>query len=302
MTILDIVIVALGCLVTGQPKDVCMRIGDTEQQESRVAGAQPATNPRLPVRTGQAIDVDLTAQSVLAWDEETGMILYEKNASEVRPIASLSKLLSALVVRSVLSPTALVEVPPQVRQAQRRGANVKLPVGEHVSVADLLAAGLTASANDALVTLAMATYGSEEAFVSRANTFAQQHGFLNTRVSNATGLMGGEQYSTAYDVKEIFRAVYRDSLLGSYLNSPRGVLRTQEGTTLGYQSTNKLIGTYLPILAGKTGYTSEAGQNLALMTEGEQGQRIGIIVLGSKARFQDAKVLVEWVRRNYRWE
>jgi len=64
---------------------------------------------------------------------------------------------------------------------------------------------------------------------------------------------------------------------------------------------NKLLGTYFPVLAAKTGYTVAAGENLVVMTNGDEGQRIGAVVLGSEQRFYDMKVLVEWVWRNFEW-
>jgi D-alanyl-D-alanine carboxypeptidase len=78
-------------------------------------------------------------------------------------------------------------------------------------------------------------------------------------------------------------------------------LVTQEGAIRRYTTTNRLLKTYVPVIAAKTGYTREAKENLALLTEGSNGQRVGAVVLGSDARFQDSKVLVEWIWRNYSW-
>ena len=151
------------------------------------------------------------------------------------------------------------------------------------------------------VALAIAADSTEEAFAHHVNTYAQQQGFTNSRVHNATGLTGGEQYSTAYDLKEIFKTALKDPLLRTYLGTSHGVLRTVEGTSFAYKTTNQLIGTYLPVLAGKTGYTDEARENLIILTQGEKGKRIGVVVLGSSARFQDTKILTEWIWRNYEW-
>jgi D-alanyl-D-alanine carboxypeptidase (penicillin-binding protein 5/6) len=297
MTPIDVTMLFISCLVTGLPAAGCAPV--LAASTASVAGVQSAI--AHPLHTGPALDVELTATSALVWDEDSGAILYEKNAFLPRPVASLSKLLSALVVRATLTPNAIIEIPPEVLQAQQQGVDVKLPVGEHATVSELLSAGLIASANDTFVTLAMAADGSEEKFAEHVNNYAQQHGFVNTRVHNATGLTGGEQYSTAYDLKEIFRTVLKDPILYTYLGNSRGVLHTQEGTALTYKTTNQLMDTYLPVLAGKTGYTNEALENLIILTRGEKGQRIGVVILGSTARFQDAKVLTEWIWRNYDW-
>lgn len=267
-----------------------------------VAGSQVEQAEELtPTFNGDSVDVVLTAEAALVWDEQTDTILYEKNIDERRPVASLSKLLAALAIRDTLSTSAVVVIPEEVRKTQRRGANIRLPVGEHVSVYDLLASGLIASANDALTTLAYAAAGSEESFAELANRFALRRGFTNTRISNSTGLDGGKQFSTARDIKGLFQLAYRDQTLRNLLVSEGGTLRTQEGSVRNYTSTNKLIGTYFPVLAGKTGYTPSAGQNLVVMTYGDDGQRIGAVVLGSRARFEDMKTLVDWVKHNYTW-
>lgn len=303
MSFLGVAIIAVSCVLGGETNE-CLRgylLNNGEQVQGEVAGTQTEKQAQPPVFTGQSTDVVLTAGAVLAWDEATGAILYEKNAHERRPVASLSKLLSALVVRDQLDTADMVEIPPEAREAQRQGVDVRLPIGNHVSVYDLLAAGLIASANDALVTLAVATAGSEAAFIEQANEFARNNGLFNTHISNATGLGGGEQYSTATDIKSLFQLAYRDQVLRNLMVSEKGVLRTQKGRVRHYKSTNELLGTYFPVLAAKTGYTREAGENMVVMTYGDLGQRLGAVVLGSEGRFQDMKTLVEWVKRNYTW-
>ncbi len=124
----------------------------------------------------------------------------------------------------------------------------------------------------------------------------------NTKLANATGFSGGEQFSTARDVMRMLAVAYEDSVLRPYLSEKKGTVRTVEGTKRSFTSTNKLLGTYMPILAAKTGYTREAGENLVVITEGENGEQIGAVLLGSENRFHDMKVLVEWIWRNYTWE
>lgn len=299
MSLIQVATILVTCLISTSNANQCLQQQVIFPHQSRVAGAQEETN--IPTKTGDSLDVIISAKSALVWDEKTGTILYEKNAHEKRPVASLSKILSALVIRQNLNLTSMVEIPPEVTVAQRKGVDIKLPVGDKASVYDLLSAGLIASANDAMVTLAVQTSGSEKTFSDMANKFAAKNGAYSTSVSNATGLDGGEQYSTAYDIKELFSLAYRDRVLRNILVSEKGDLTTANGIKRKYTSTNELLGTYLPVLAAKTGYTVEAGENLALMTYGDKGQKIGAIVLGSEARFQDMKVLVEWTWRNYTW-
>lgn len=254
-----------------------------------------------PYFSGQSIDVILSAKSYLVWDVTTGEILKEKNADEERPIASINKLVSILAVRQLLLPDTMVAIPPEVKTAQQKGADIQLRVGEHAKVSDLIAAALIPSANDAMVTLAIAAKGSEEAFVDYANQFAQKHGLSHTKLANATGLNGGIQYSTARDVKTMMTLAYADPFLRPYMTQGAGDLVTQEGTKRHYVSTDKLLGTYLPVLAAKTGYTIQAGENVTIIVEGPKKQPIGVVILASESRFYDAKILVEWILRNFTW-
>jgi len=301
MTFIEVATLLITCLILPGSSADCMgqNLGGGNGQPI-IAGIRDE-KISAPSFTGEAVNVVLSAESALVWDEKTGEVLYEKEAEKQRPVASLSKLMSALAVREMTSLNQVVEIPKEVKWAQRKGADIKLPVGQRVEVRQLLEAGLIASANDAMVALAVGISGSEEEFVKAANNYARQYGFNNTRISNATGLDGGEQYSTARDMMGIFARVYKDSELRRMLASKNGVLVTKEGTRLNYKSTNKLWGTYFPVLAAKTGYTVAAGENLVVMTYGDEGQRIGAVVLGSEERFYDMKVLVEWVWRNFSW-
>lgn len=285
------VMIVASCLTLQQPLADCV---------DPVMPTSGAERPLAPARSGEAVDVALTAEAAEAWDVATGQTLYQRNAQVRRPVASLSKLLSALAVRAILQPGAIVTVPPAVQAVQRRGADIRLPVGAAAAVTDLLAASMIASANDAMVTLAVAAKDSEPAFVAFANEHAKQLGLSDTRLSNATGLSGGQQYSTASDVRQLMSWVSADQVLGPFLGQQKGVLALADGQRRPYVSTNKLLGTYLPILAAKTGYTTEAGENLVIITE-QHGRQLGAVILGSTNRFQDMKVLVEWINRNYTW-
>lgn len=285
------VAVVASCLALQQPLASCV---------SPAPLAPVPVKPAAPQQTGEAVEVALSAPAALLWDVTTGQTLYQRNATVRRPVASLTKLLSALAVRQSISTDAIVTIPAAVLAVQRQGADIILPVGGQASVHDLLAASLIASANDAMVTLAVAAKNSEAAFVEFANSYAQQLGLPDTKAGNATGLSGGEQYSTASDIKKLITRAYTDPVLGPLLAQPRGVLQLASGQRRAYVSTNKLSGTYVPILAAKTGYTAEAGGNLVIITE-QRGRKLGAVILGSSNRFQDMKILVEWVNRNYTW-
>lgn len=296
ISIFTISAVFIGCVILQQPLTSCIPYGVSTET------APAPTTSRIPQKTGQAIDVALTAEAALVWDVATNTVLYDRNANTKRPIASLNKLLSTLVVRELLPSSAtIVEIPPEVKKIQAQGANIKLPVGQHASVRELLGASLIPSANDAMATLAIAAKGSESAFAEYANEYAARHGLFTTKLANATGLQGGEQYSTAHDVMGMLTLAYADPQLKPFLDEQKGQLTTQEGSVRQFVTTDELLGTYLPVLAGKTGYTIAAKENLAIIAMGPKGQKIGAVILGSDNRFQDMKTVVEYVLRNYTW-
>ena len=304
MSILDLTLLAMSCVLHTPAADTCLhQASHTYESPSPVAGQNVAS----PQFTGGAVDVVLTAQAAYAWDVASGTTLYAKQADSSRPVASITKLLSALTAVEHLASDTEVTISTTAAGRARQGANVKLPAGHQVAVGELLAASLIASANDAMVALAEAVSGSEAAFVTVLNQHAKQSGLLNTQASNATGLSTPasptvtEQFSTAREVSTLMTLAYNHPTLRPLLSAPHGILRTAQGATRSYESTNKLLHTYVPVQAAKTGYTAEAGQNLVIISEGAAGQQIGAVILGSEQRFQDMKILLEWVGRNYSW-
>ncbi|MBI3251332.1 MAG: D-alanyl-D-alanine carboxypeptidase [Candidatus Andersenbacteria bacterium] len=290
MNIFAFLAVTATCFWMGTPGSDCLSYAATAQVR--------APGPQF---TGDSIDVIVSAEAYVVWDLQTGAVIKEKNADARRPVASLSKLATVMLIRDLLPLDTVIEIPVEVKKAQRQGAHIKLVPGEHALVADLLAAAMIPSANDAAVALAVAAKGSEDEFVTYANAELPKKGFEHTRLANATGLQGGVQYSTAREVKKLFMNAYQDPAILPFLSQQKGTLVSIEGKKHEYLSTDKLLGTYLPVIAAKTGYTVEAKENLTLITQGEKGQRIGVVLLGSDSRFQDMKVLVEWIWRNYSW-
>lgn len=294
--VFQIAAAVLSCAIVQQPLLSCVPYALADESPT------PGIQASAPQKTGDAIDVALTAQSAFVWDVATDTVLYDKNSDSERPVASLNKLVSSLAIRELLpNGKTPVKIPAEAKRAQALGANIKLPIGQSATVEALLAASLIPSANDAMVALAVAAKGSEEAFVAYANEYAALHGLFHTKLANSTGLQGGQQHSTARDVKEMLAMAYSDPVLRPYLSQQTGALTTQEGAYREYISTDKLLGTYLTILAGKTGYTVAAKENLAIIAVGPKGQKIGAVILGSDNRFHDAKTAVEYVVRNYTW-
>lgn len=246
------------------------------------------------------IGAKISAKSALVIDADTGQILYDKNANTRRQIGSLTKLMTALVFIE-RNPTLSEEiiVPEEALSAAREGSDIKLEKGEIFASRDLLEAFLIASANDAALSIALKEDGSEQDFVNLMNEKVLSLGLLNTHFANVTGFDSPENYSTAFDLVKIFKEAYKNDFIREVTKKKEGkIVSLNTGKRHFFKNTDSLIGSYLDIEAGKTGYTEEAGECLIILARSKERSFIAV-VLGSEDRFQDAKVLISFVKDAY---
>ena len=251
----------------------------------------------------QSLGVEITAQSALIIDKKTGVILWQKNPEEVRSIASITKLMTALVFLDH-NPGWQTEVIIQTSD-YREGGRIRVYQGERLYVKDLFNASLVASANNATMSLVRSTGLSEEEFVKAMNQKALDLGMTQSNYIEPTGL-DPQNVSTAFDINKLAQAAFSHSeIVQATIQSEYQfeVLNTSRTEIL--KNTDKLLESYLNVQAGKTGYLDEAGYCLASQIRGPEGQEVRIVVLGSESeasRFQETKALAQWVFGNFRWE
>lgn len=239
-----------------------------------------------PVRAAPPPAVPVAAWALI--DEADGAVLGERNGNERRPMASITKLMTARVVTDGAGDGTVVVPPAAVAIG---GSSGGLVAGERVGTERLLALALIASGNDAAFTLAMGEAGSEAAFVRRMNALAQRLGLMDTRYVNAHGLDGEGHFSTALDSARLGMEIRRDPLLRRLVGeravtTPAGVL----------PNTNLLLGTYPGADGVKTGMTSGAGWCL-VASAAQDGRRLTVAVLGASSeedRLQAAQSLLDW--------
>ncbi|MBT3412504.1 MAG: D-alanyl-D-alanine carboxypeptidase [Candidatus Jacksonbacteria bacterium] len=249
------------------------------------------------------VGIEITAQSAIALDEKTGQLLYKKNHQEVRPLASLTKLWTiAAALDSGVADDAIVTM---LAADERNGSARRLYRGERLLVKDAIAATLVASDNSVAAALARATSGENE-LSTYLNLPSEKLGLLNTLIAEPSGLSAANT-STAEDVA----AMARDMLTLPYIQDIASVSEyyfrvVGSGRSVRLENTNLLLSKDWPtIIAGKTGYTPEAGYNLAVLAENETGQKIVVVVMGSEQltdRFQDTKNIIYWVFNNWQWK
>jgi len=243
---------------------------------------------------------DLTAKSAIVIDAKTGEILFEKNLHKIRPIASLSKLVSALVFLD--HNPGWHKMVTIIESDNVGGAGIAIEAGDEISVKNLFMATLMASANNATRALMRSTGLSEADFVGKMNEKAKELGTLNTQFVEPTGL-SEYNLSTAKDLMKISSAAFRrfEFLEATTLKSFHfDVLSAKkENKTVWLKNTNKLIDRDLYLLGGKTGYTDEAGR--CLVSKARYGDReIIALVLGADIgqNYEEVYQLLNFYFRN----
>lgn len=247
--------------------------------------------------------VKISSKAAILMDTVTGEVLIAKNANEKLPPASVTKIMSLLLIMEAIANEKISlsdTVTVSETAAKKGGSQIWLEVGEQMTVDELLKATVVASANDACTALGEAVAGSESAFIKMMNEKAAQLGMANTNFENCTGLddTTDNHYSSAYDIAIMSAELIKYDLIVEYSTIWMDYLR--DGAT-ELVNTNKLIRTYDGITGLKTGTTSKAGCCVsATATRGDTSYVA--VVLGannSAERFADAKALLDWGFANY---
>ncbi len=257
-----------------------------------------STEDTLPTAAGTALTVG--GKSAVLMDFASGAVLFKKNEHEKLPIASVTKVMTLLLVMEALdngliSLTDSVTCSPEA--ASMGGSQIWLEPGEIMSVHDLVKAAAVVSANDACAALAEHVCGSVEEFVQRMNTRAAELGMNNTHFLDCSGL-NDEAYSTAYDVALMSRELMKHPTIKQYTTIWMDTLRDGKSQLV---NTNKLVRFYEGITGLKTGTTSTAGHNLSATAE-RNGLSLGAVILGcttTDERFGGARKLLDYGFANY---
>lgn len=255
----------------------------------------------LPMSVGAVTDSDLTAPSAILVDSENFNILYEKNSHEQRSVASITKVMTVLLIMEDIEKGKISltdTVTASAHAASMGGSDIWLEEGEQMSLDDMLKATLVASANDAAVALAEYTEGSEDAFVKQMNNRAKELGMKDTVFKNCNGLDEEGHISSAYDVALMSAELIKHTKVFDYTSIWLDFLR--DGKTQ-IVNTNKLLKSYNGITGLKTGTTDDAGSCISA-TAKRDGLSLIAVVLGSDSgtdRFKDASILLDYGFNNY---
>lgn len=236
----------------------------------------------------------ISAEGVYVADLSSFTPIFERNSKMKLYPASTAKIVTALVVADVFKPTDVILVTKQItKEDQPDWQLMGLVTGERITIENLLYGTLVYSANDAAFTLANA-YGYDR-FIEKMNEKASELGMENSHFKNPIGIDDGEQLTTAYDLALAARALLNNSYLAKFVSTKEIVISDVDYKYFHkLTNVNKLLGEIVGIGGLKTGYTELAGQNLVSFYK-KNGNQYIIVVLKSLDRFEDTRILTQWI-------
>lgn len=277
----------LGAVPSTGPFPAVLTTGSAALLSLGTSGPAAETVPRLPTPR-------VRAKALIVLDPITGETLWGRNFLEPRPIASITKVMTVMVFLEQdldLSRDVVIS-----RQDTLRASTTYLRPGERVTLRDLVHLALVASDNSAARALARVSRWGTKRFVGQMNAKATELGLQQTRFTDPSGLHEGN-LSSAYDVSRLMLVASERPEVARIMRKRSYPIRTSRRTR-SIRSTNRLLGTGVEVIAGKTGYIDEAGYCLAALVQLEGGRTVSIVVLGASSnlgRFTEARRLVDWL-------
>ena len=253
----------------------------------------------------QAAEIEIDAPSAILMEASTGTVIYEKDAHTRLAPASVTKVMTLLLVMEALESGRISwddTVIASETAAAKGGSQVYLEPGEEMSMDDMLKSVVVSSANDCATALAEHIAGSESAFVELMNQRAQELGMNDTHFVNCTGLddepNASEHLTSAYDIAVMSRELLKHNDIRRYTTIWMDTVR---GGEFGLANTNKLVRFYEGTTGLKTGYTSGAGHCLSASALRDGVEYIAVVLHCSSSgeRFQSAKTLLNYGFANY---
>ena len=253
----------------------------------------------------RAMDMEVNAKSAILIDQNTGAILYKKNENERLPMASMTKIMSLILIMEQIEEGNLsydTKVEISAEASSMGGSQIFLQTGDVYKVSELLKSIAMASANDAVVALAEKTYGSKEEFINKMNEKAKKMGLDNTNFVNVHGLDEENHYSSAYDMALMAKELLKYEEILKYTSVYEEYLQKSDGSKIWLVNTNKLVRFYPGVDGLKTGYTQKAGYCLTA-TAKKNNLRLISVVMGEDSiekRSQDTVKLLNYGFNSYK--
>ncbi len=269
----------------------------------------PVSRPLLPMlrQKNLSYTATMTAKTAMIVDDQTNTVLFRKNPDEVRSLASMSKLMSALVLNDLVADWTTSTV---ITDEDADPSNHNLFVGERYTLDNLWKVALVDSSNSAIHALVHSTGLTEEEFAKKMNEKAKELGLYSLHFVEPTGL-DSRNMGKAVDVLRLLKIALQFDRITNALRLPKYFAGPQNRISRHQVwSTNWLLTNWVPntfdknFLVGKTGYIDQSGYNFVVRVPGEKSHTIRVIILGAssnEARFTEARDLAEWTFANFVW-
>lgn len=241
----------------------------------------------------QSIDLTPNAQSAVLMDADTGTIILEKNRDAKLPPASITKIMTMLLIMEAIDSGKIKmndRVTTSEYAASMGGSQIFLEPGEEMTVQDMLKGIAMASANDASVAMAEKIAGSEENFVQMMNERAEQLGMKNTHFMNSSGLPAKDHYTSAYDIAIMSRELLKHAEITKFTSVYQDYLRKDTEKPFWLVNTNKLVRFYSGADGLKTGFTSEAKFCLSATAKRDNFRVIAVVLGEPNTKTRNAEV------------
>lgn len=294
LILLGIIVVIFLPVLIGQSETTLLSL-QIPKNNSNVAGIQKYNIPPAGKNTAPP---ELSARAVLVKDLGTDTVLYQKDSNIPLPIASTTKIMTALVASEYFKQNTSLTVH---QGADIIGSKVGLKDGEDLSFRSMLYGMLLNSGNDAAYGLAENYPGGVLGFVSAMNKKASSLNLRNTHFDNPAGFDSPKHFSSAKDLAIITEEALKNAQLAKiFATKDTDIVSLDKKYTHQLHNLNKLLSDVKGVLGVKTGYTEEAKENLVTYVDRE-GHQILTVILGSDDRFGESTKLIEWTYGNFIW-
>ena len=270
-------------------------------------GNLPASKPAVPLaKDNDSFPGSTTAASAIVVDAKTKTILFSKNSGAVRPLASITKLMTAMVLLDLPINWASATIISEVDVS----GDHHVKVGEKFSLEDLWNVGLIGSSNTAINALVRSTGLTVEKFVDLMNAKAKELRLFSARFAEPTGL-SGKNMANALDTAKLlidalrFDKIYTSAQTGEYYARPLNGNKPRRVWTTNWLLTNWIPNNFkVENIAGKTGFIDDSGYNFVVSLSNEKKHGITVVIFGAatnEARFSEARDLAKWTFDSYLW-
>lgn len=253
----------------------------------------------------EGVDLVENVKSAILIERDTGTVLFEKNSHEQLPPASMTKVMTMLLIMEALDKGKLSmneKIRTSEYAASMGGSQIFLEPGEEMTTKQMLEGIAIASGNDASVAMAERLAGSEEEFVKLMNKKAKELGLKNTEFKSATGLPGKNDHSTAHDMAIMAKELLKYEEITKFTSVYESYLREDTDKKFWLVNTNKLVRFYPGVDGLKTGFTNEAKYCLTATAE-KDGMRVIAVVFGaptSKERNAQVTKMLDYAFSQYK--